>query len=385
MVVHKAPHECARRILLCVSGRTPQIVTETLQALLDQSPRFEPTAIHIITTLDGRDRAQSQLLATGRLAALCNQYGLEPLPIGFTVIGEASGTPLSDIRDDADNTAAADCILDTVRRLTQDIDCAIHASLAGGRKTMSHYMGNALSLFGRSQDRLSHVLVAPEWVERVADFYFRPSRPVDLQDRKDNVVVSSADVVITIADIPLLRLRDSLSRTLINGDKSFIETVQLANCALGHMTLTLDLHRRLAECSGISIKLSPANFAFLAWLAIRAQKGQEGIAINKWSDAEVEQYLKVYADVVGYDNPDCAKIGYESYERTKSRLQKYNSVDRKKYLTSRRGKLVDALECKLGKPLATKFLPPESKRGEASYELRLVPEAIEIHGFKRTG
>jgi CRISPR-associated protein (TIGR02584 family) len=32
-------------------------------------------------------------------------------------------------------------------------------SIAGGRKTMGFYAGYALSLYGRAQDRMSHVLV----------------------------------------------------------------------------------------------------------------------------------------------------------------------------------------------------------------------------------
>ena len=41
-----------RRILLAVSGLTPQIVTETLYALaVIQKPAWIPTEVHLITTL----------------------------------------------------------------------------------------------------------------------------------------------------------------------------------------------------------------------------------------------------------------------------------------------------------------------------------------------
>lgn len=387
------PSACTRRVLLCVSGMTPQIVTETLQALLEQSPPFVPSEIRVVTTAAGRDKAQRQLLDAGHLVALCADHGVATPPLDFTLIAGPDGEPLEDIRNDADNTAAADCILATVRKLTQDEGCAIHASLAGGRKTMSHYMGYALSLFGRPHDRLSHVLVAPDWAERAVDFHYVPKAPVELFDRSRNPLGRSDAVTVTLADIPLLRLGDSLPRLLREGRASFSETVRLANLALGPATLKLDLRRRLAECSGISVELSPANFAFLAWLAVRAEAGEEGIAINEWADADVEQFLDVYAAVVGYDDPDSLAIGYDRYveaDRTLRCDTRNKQPDhlkkilkaRKDSLTSRRGDLVETLERQLGKPLAACFLPPAGKRGETRYFLELAPEAIDISGSR---
>ncbi|MCL2345013.1 MAG: hypothetical protein FWC58_04070 [Desulfobulbus sp.] len=46
-------HRYPRRILLTVTGMTPQIVTETLYALIHPQPpaaAFVPTEIHLITT-----------------------------------------------------------------------------------------------------------------------------------------------------------------------------------------------------------------------------------------------------------------------------------------------------------------------------------------------
>jgi CRISPR-associated protein (TIGR02584 family) len=41
---------------------------------------------------------------------------------------------------------------------TADPQASLHVSIAGERKTMGFYVGYALSLFGRTQGRLSHVL-----------------------------------------------------------------------------------------------------------------------------------------------------------------------------------------------------------------------------------
>jgi CRISPR-associated protein (TIGR02584 family) len=47
----------------------------------------------------------------------------------------------------------------------KDPDCALHCSLAGGRKVMSFYSGYLFSLGGRQQDRLSHTLISPSQLE----------------------------------------------------------------------------------------------------------------------------------------------------------------------------------------------------------------------------
>ena len=43
-----------RRILMCVSGMSPAVVTETLYALLTQDEPFVPDEVHVITTHKGK-------------------------------------------------------------------------------------------------------------------------------------------------------------------------------------------------------------------------------------------------------------------------------------------------------------------------------------------
>ena len=169
-----------RRILLCVAGLSPQIVTETLYALtVIGEPRFVPTEIHLLTTAEGAERARLTLLSEepGWFHRLRRDYGLPE--IRFTLdtlhlLRAADGRPLNDIREVADNEALADAITAKVRELTTDPDSAVHASIAGGRKTMGFYLGYALSLFGRPQDRLSHVLVSSPFESNPNFFYPAP-------------------------------------------------------------------------------------------------------------------------------------------------------------------------------------------------------------------
>lgn len=171
-----------RRVLLAVTGLSPQIVTETLYGLaVTRQPAFIPTEVRLITTSAGAESAERSLLGAdpGWFTRLCTDHALPPIAFSLAhiqIIRDAAGQPLADIRDPADNARVADQITETIRALTADPDCALHVSIAGGRKTMGYYAGYALSLFGRAQDRLSHVLVATP-TSQTASFSTRAPTP----------------------------------------------------------------------------------------------------------------------------------------------------------------------------------------------------------------
>ena len=186
-----APHQYPRRVLLAVSGLSPQILTETLYALaVATDPPFIPTELQILTTVEGAERARLSLLSDdpGWFKRLCRDYGLKPPVFGLDqiqLITDANGRALEDIRELEDNASVADQLIARVRDLTADPDSALHVSLAGGRKTMGYYAGYALSLFGLPQDRLSHVLVAAPFEQSWNFFYPTPySRVIETKDGK---------------------------------------------------------------------------------------------------------------------------------------------------------------------------------------------------------
>ena len=73
---------------------------------------------------------------------------------------------------------------------------------------MSFFIGYALSLFGREQDSLSHVLVS-EPFENNRDFFYPSQSPKTIfSPAGEPLDVSTAKVML--ADIPLIRLRSGL-------------------------------------------------------------------------------------------------------------------------------------------------------------------------------
>lgn len=186
------PHHPAsypKRLLVLIAGLTPQVVTETLYALATQSESFIPTQIHLVTTQPGAERIRKLLLGNspGHFSRLSKELELPPISFSaenIHVLRNSEGEPLLDIRTPEDNACVADQIMQLMRNWTEDPQAALHVSLAGGRKTMTYYLGTALSLFGRAQDRLSHVLV-DERFENHRDFFF-PTRESQVIYDRDN-------------------------------------------------------------------------------------------------------------------------------------------------------------------------------------------------------
>jgi len=275
----REPSEYPRRVLLMVTGRTPQVVTETLYALcVEQDPPFLPTEVHLVTTAEGEQDARLALLApeTGWFHRLGRDYGLKGVdfsPDQIHVIRDAGGRPVEDIRTKAEHEACADLITERVRTFTADDESALHVSLAGGRKTMTYYLGNALTLFGRAQDRLSHVLVEQPYESNREFFYPTPdSRPLFIEPLQR--YFDAKDAEVTLADIPFVRLRDSLPgrfKTLEQGQSSFTEVVTAMQQSLQPPEITVDYRKRgLHLADGRFIELGGADLAFYAWLARRA-------------------------------------------------------------------------------------------------------------------
>jgi len=305
------PPAFPRRILLAVTGLTPQIVTETLYALaVAQAEPWIPTEIRLITTAVGAQRAQDSLLDAkdGQFHALCRDHGLTGIAFpadNILVIRDASGSPLSDIRTPQDNTLAADTLLAEVRALCADASTQLHVSIAGGRKTMGFFLGYALSLFGRSQDRLSHVLVN-EPFESLRDFYFPPAVAHVLHTAAGRPI-HTADARVMLADIPFVRLRDGLPREALSHGAPFASLVSTAQQAVDAPALRFDLRGRQVWCANRPVALPPALFAWYAWLAECRMAGRGEGGFVRHSDGSPARYLEIYAAAVGRHHPSLEK------------------------------------------------------------------------------
>jgi CRISPR-associated protein (TIGR02584 family) len=261
-----------KHILLFVAGTTPQIITETLYALTqERGERVDE--IRVITTIVGRDKLLKSLLdpVSGKFFEFCRDYDIDPATIKFDqttikLLNTPDGRTLEDIRTKEENDLAADQICEIVRELAKDENTRIHASAAGGRKTMSIYLTTAMQLFGRAFDRLSHVLISEDF-ETHPEFFYKPPQPHELEvrDRQGNVrLVSTADAQIHLADIPFIRLGGLRSDWLRDGNYSYGELVKSAQRDLDLSEslheLRLDVKQRRISVAICHAKLPPKEF-----------------------------------------------------------------------------------------------------------------------------
>ena len=369
--ISRDPADFPLRVLLAVSGLSPQIVTETLYALAVRAERpWIPTEIRLLTTVRGAEHARLNLLSNdpGWFHRLRADYGLPEIHFdtdGIEVIRDAAGAPLADIRSQADNDATADALTEAVRALTADPDCALHVSIAGGRKTMGYYLGYALSLFGRAQDRLSHVLV-DEGYEGHPQFYY-PSpgervihtlgpnpRPLDCQQ-----------ATVTLAEIPFVRLREGQPAALLAGSARFSDVVAALNRALAPPRLTIDVTDARVEAGGQPVAMRPADLAFLLWFARRAREGLPGLGRPSVGAPDAEYAREYLAE-------------YDRLQGLNARIEaRYRDGMSQGDFDERRTRVNQALGAVLGSRQAAPYLI-EGEGRPKSYRLSLPATAIGI-------
>ncbi len=361
-----------RRILLVVTGMSPQIVTETLYALGVPGdanvPTFVPTEVHLVTTDSGAKLARTALLHPngGQFHALLADYPQLGCPAfdeqHIHTICDAHGQPLADIRTPEENANAADTITALMAELTRDPQAQLHVSIAGGRKTMGFYLGYAFSLFARPQDELSHVLVSSPF-ENHPDFFYPPATPRRLATR-DGLHIDTAQAQVTLARIPVVRLRHGQPQSLLDGQASFGATVAAIQQSLAPPRLHIDLPNRRVQCGPTAIQLPPAQLAWLAWWA---QQTLEQRGPQSWRSADARAFLALYRRVVGTDA--------DALEKAQDRLR--DGME-KEFFQQNNAKLERTLKAQLGLAAAPYLLATSGQRPHTTRSLGLVSAAITL-------
>lgn len=316
----------AKTILLAVTGLTPQVITETLYAIYQQGQPM-PAEIYILTTKEGYQRASALLIQQGWLARFYNDYQL-PQPIFTEQHIQCFETDSGDIKTPADNQMMADTITESIRQLTADHQINLHVSIAGGRKTMSYYAGHALSLYGRPQDRLSHVLISAEYEAHPLFYYPTPYSQIIYSNDASRKALDTQHAEVTLIDIAFVRLRHGLDQALLDGKSSFSAAVNKAQQILGPAFLSIDSKNLTLIIQEQTIKLSPADFAFYQWLLNRQATAQIAPTCPCHGAADkayAEQFLSHYQQLQASDRTQQTLVDGMTkvfFEQRKSRINK---------------------------------------------------------------
>ncbi|MBV6479135.1 MAG: hypothetical protein HGGPFJEG_01896 [Ignavibacteria bacterium] len=256
-----------KNILICVSGLSPQIITETLFALSVKN-KITIDEIIIVTTKVGKDlilgkipysvnNKKVYIKLSDKIKELCKLFKLKEINLSAKNVIEATEENISlyDIRTDEHNILFPNRICEVIRENSEDNNTTLHCSISGGRKTMSVFMGYALSLFGRNQDKLYHVLTKEE--NEKNRLYFFPSKA----NKKSEIELSN---------IPFVRLRGILKDKSQFLKSNFSEIVRITQNELSKFSsgkLYIDVNRR-EIWFGLNAKLNiePKQIEFYKYL-----------------------------------------------------------------------------------------------------------------------
>jgi CRISPR-associated protein (TIGR02584 family) len=343
----------SRRLLIAVMGSSPAVLTETVWALAQQNPPWIPDHVIGITTLTGRAEARRQLFDQGGWEQLCAALAKESLSVegklafgasdSIRVLGDGR-RDFDDIRTPEEGDAAADFILGVLRQYTEQPGTEIVASIAGGRKTMSALMLACMSLLGREQDRVCHVLAADPFIAKHPEFLFPHNR------REQN----AAD--IRLCDIPFVRVRGWYEKEYSGVPPSYMTLVkrfeQIAPNPASYPGIRIDLRTGICCVGENAVRLSPPEFSLLL---VMAQWIKADHPPQSWYDLEQDlKDLKTRADIPASADWFCR---FKEYKGD-------SADDFRKWASSARTKLRRAFE---QPSLAEALLPSMRRRTDDLY------------------
>lgn len=272
--------------LLAVTGMSPAILTETVWALAREAEPLVPRRIIVVTTLAGRERILRDLFQSppdgglcvwdalrealtneGHDLAGCLRFGTTADDIRVITATDrinGRGIELEDLRSMAENEAAADFLLDQVRAITANPDTRLIASIAGGRKTMGALLYACLTLAGREDDRITHVLVNSPFDTDPAFFF--PGQPYDSAEP------AGIEPHIELADVPFVPMRNLFQRELGRAVGTFSSLVASCRSEIRHraaedLRIEIPLNRPALSVNQAEIRLTDREHHLLICLA----------------------------------------------------------------------------------------------------------------------
>jgi CRISPR-associated protein (TIGR02584 family) len=296
------PDSAWRDVLLAGMGISPGILTETVWALAHREEEsIVPDSIYIVTTASGRERLVQSLFEQGGWARLKSQLETEGFDVAerlrfgpasefFSILSKPDGSgDLDDIVTAEESEAVANTVMRTVRGVTTDPGSRVIASIAGGRKTLSVLLTSCMSLLGRSQDILCHVLVNPPYDSpRLEPPFLFPEKGVRHTLGEGGKSVLSARARIDLTEIPIVKVRGLYEKEYkqLPGDyMTLVRRIQgEAPKPTNYPEVIVDTNSGHLVIAGTVIRLNAMEFALMLTLGRLVVEGTQ--LPNSWYDCQ---------------------------------------------------------------------------------------------------
>ena len=291
-----------KHIFIASVGGAPQVVTETLWALMHphkmlsaesqaRDPVVPDEIIMLTTAFKGLGATFSSKkkrldVTRAKINALYRQYEHQLPKINSNraqVVRSGDGKELEDIRNAEENAAFADAVVAVMTDLQQRRKkeaLTLHVSLAGGRKTMSSYLYWGIINFGTEYDELTHVLVENHFLESAADFWWpnQEKKTVYSYAAKQNLSTDAQmDASGNLGDaarLDLVRVPfDPLKRTIpdiASRFANFTDLVAYQEWERNGGPIVFHLASHALNVAGKRITLTRSSFAILSTFATAA-------------------------------------------------------------------------------------------------------------------
>lgn len=166
-----------RLVLVASVGHSPQVLTGMVWELAHLPTPVVPDEIVVLA--DGRSARKLKATVLNGAQSVWRRLLDDLVADGVRIEGrlllgstrirvfpDTQGDEAEDLRTAEDNLRAADFILQQLRQYTESSDVELIVSIAGGRKTTSALLLSCMTLLGRENDRVYHLLQSPEYEGR---------------------------------------------------------------------------------------------------------------------------------------------------------------------------------------------------------------------------
>ena len=269
-----------RKILIAGMGTSPAVLTNAVWALAHGEKPVVPDEIVVFITKNGKTLLKKELFDDGVWADMLKSLSREGIDIeGKLIFGETSirsipdvrGNEIDDLRTGDDNLRAADFMLGELRKYTEDNGTELHVSIAGGRKTMSALLFSCMSLLGREQDKVYHVLLPPALEGGVTPTFYYPKRGTTYTARGTGKRYKSKDLQCELFEVPFVRMRgwyQEKFKAIPPSYRMLISKVQtVAPPAIAYPEIEIDAWNGWVTLNGRQVAMSRPCFAALVALA----------------------------------------------------------------------------------------------------------------------
>lgn len=241
--------------LVALLGMSPAVVTETLWALAEEGTI--PDHIDIVTTKKGWEGLEKAMAPSAKdgvwqrfteamraaFPHVPNANRLRTINLCPILLEDAAQNEMEDLRGVEEHLLVADQMLKLLKSRIKD-HARVFASIAGGRKTMGALLFSCMSLVGRKQDRILHVLMNEPYDLRLEPPFFYPSDTSHKRIEPDGTVTLHHGMAakISLFEVPFVHLSNLYAGPFgQRGSLDYAKLVKLVDQQIEVKRIELDL------------------------------------------------------------------------------------------------------------------------------------------------